>query len=951
MKMKKLLLILSMVFIANFIFAQTCTVTIGSIYDPPAGVVNVPLTLTAIDAPNPWGGLDDLISGFAFYMEYDASVLGNTVTFSTNPFWTSNGTLVTNVMQNNPVPGTNTIAFVWATGGEVVGTAGQLFTNMQFNYTEGATGINWATSKDIKTISYMVDYDGNDYIGTWINGCVCISGFDITFQVADDNGIPLQGALVTIGTESKPTDANGEAVFNRPDGNYPYTITNTGYYTISNSVTVAGAAQTIPVTMYPLGSQLDVTFHVTDGTNDLEGALVSVGSQSGLTDINGEVIFSLPNGNYNYNVSKYGYTSDAGTITVAGTSQTIDVTLIMLPHYDITFHVTSGGNNIDGASINIPGVGILLTNVNGIALFSLIDGTYNYTITKTGFAVKTGTITVAGAAFTVEETLIPLYTATFHVTAGGANLQGATVTVGTQSVVTNAGGNAVFNLPNGSYSYTVTKTGYINETGNFDVTGANLLIEVAMSPVEYSITFHVTSGGNNLGGVLIELDNDLTATTNTSGIAVILLPDGDYVYTATLAGYGVEQDLFTVNGSPMNVNIIMTPLPTYAVTFHVTANGANLDGADVTIGAQTITTNSNGIAVFNLLNGTYSYTVTKLGYIGQNGNFLVLNQPLMIPVDMPLFEWTITFHVTSSSTNVTGATVTVNPGNLTALTGPNGNATFNLPNGSYTYEVTKTGYITQTGNLVVLNANQTVEVDLPFGGWETKFHCIVGGVGLAGVDVTCDGETKTTDANGDAFFYLQNGTYTYTAEKFCYVTATGTVIVNNAAQTKNVIMTLQQFAVTFVLTHNAVPIPDASVTLAGVTQVTGDDGTTVFMKVNGTYNYSVSHPDYGTVTGTVTVNCAPWTEQIFLDGLYDITSGSFNVYPNPSNGTFSITTSAIMGYESNVTVYDLTGKPVYTGKLEGNDVNVIDLSGNGKGMYIMQIIVEGNVYNKTLIIQ
>jgi hypothetical protein len=164
-------------------------------------------------------------------------------------------------------------------------------------------------------------------------------------------------------------------------------------------------------------------------------------------------------------------------------------------------------------------------------------------------------------------------------------------------------------------------------------------------------------------------------------------------------------------------------------------------------------------------------------------------------------------------------------------------------------------------------------------------------------------------------------------------------------------MTLQQFAVTFVLTHNAVPIPDASVTLAGVTQVTGDDGTTVFMKVNGTYNYSVSHPDYGTVTGTVTVNCAPWTEQIFLDGLYDITSGSFNVYPNPSNGTFSITTSAIMGYESNVTVYDLTGKPVYTGKLEGNDVNVIDLSGNGKGMYIMQIIVEGNVYNKTLIIQ
>ena len=159
--------------------------------------------------------------------------------------------------------------------------------------------------------------------------------------------------------------------------------------------------------------------------------------------------------------------------------------------------------------------------------------------------------------------------------------------------------------------------------------------------------------------------------------------------------------------------------------------------------------------------------------------------------------------------------------------------------------------------------------------------------------------------------------------------------------------------VTFVVTNNNQPIQGAVVTLTGYAPLTTPaNGTVVFSGIpNGTYLYTVVHPDYGPADGSVTVNGASITEPVILVGVNDISESSFSIYPNPSNGVFSLTTTAVMGYESNITVYDLAGKLVYTGKLEGNEVNVIDLSAQDKGMYIMQIIVEDKVYNKTLVIQ
>jgi len=961
--MKKNLLILCLIFLANLIFAQgTATISIGSVYDPVPGPITVPVTLDAISNPNGFP-LPDAISGFALYFYYDASVLElDGLPFQAivmDPAWTTTGSTVVNEIVDSPMPGYNTIAFIYATGGIVQGVAGTPIGNVSFNYLGGSTNLLWTTSESLgnsneaKIVSYVVDYDGVDYLLTTNPGCVCLSGYDITFQVEDENGNPVQDALVTIGSESILSNASGEAVFNRPDGDYDYTITKTGYYDVTGTVTVAGADQTVPISLFPLGSQFDVTFHVTDGTNDIEGALVTVGSQSLYTNINGEVIFSLPNGNYNYNVSKYGYTSANGTFDVASASQNIDVQLTMLPHYDITFHVTSGGSNLEGATIDITDVGTMVTDINGNAVFSLIDGNYDYTITKTGYLTVEDVTTVAGASFTVEETMDPVYAVTIHVTKpDNTGLQGASVTIGTETKLTDASGNAIFNLIDGNYSYTVTKTGYNPAAGNFVVAGSPLTVEVPMTLVEYEVTFHVTSGGNNLEGVEILLDNGESSMTDINGIATFMLSNGEYVYTASKSGYGTEEDIFTVSGSVLTVNVVMTPLPTYTVTFHVTSGVNNLEGAEITIGVDVITTDVNGIATIDLLNGPYSYTVTKLGYIDQSGTFTVVNAPLSIDVDMPLFPWSITFHVTSDGADLPGALVTVEPGNITGATGTNGNAVLEITNGTYTYTVEKAGYNTETGDLIVDNENQTIEVDLGQIEWEVKFHIVSTGGGLEGVSVTCNETTEVTDSNGDAFFYLYDGTYDYLCEKTGYIPQPGSITVNGANLIKNLIM-FPLYDVTFVVTTNGSPVEGATVSLEGEDdQITPANGTVVFQKDNGTYNWTVTHPNFGTVSDQVTVNNAPVTVPVMLVGVNTITSNSFSILPNPSNdGIFNLTTTSTIKYSSDIAVYDLTGKIVYAGNVKDNDVNIIDLSEQEPGMYIMQILFEDQVFNKRLVIQ
>ena len=69
------------------------------------------------------------------------------------------------------------------------------------------------------------------------------------------------------------------------DGEYPYTVTATGYAEVIDTLIVNGADLTENITLYEVYT---MNFVVTDGTNPVAGAFVVVGGAVLNTDANGE---------------------------------------------------------------------------------------------------------------------------------------------------------------------------------------------------------------------------------------------------------------------------------------------------------------------------------------------------------------------------------------------------------------------------------------------------------------------------------------------------------------------------------------------------------------------------------------------------------------------------------------------------------------------------------------
>ncbi len=92
--------------------------------------------------------------------------------------------------------------------------------------------------------------------------------YTVTFNVADMDANPIEGATVTINGMDVSTDASGVATIDLVDGNYPYTVVAEGYMDAEGSVTVAGAAVTEDVTL-----EMEVVSYMVTFNSDLNGAI------------------------------------------------------------------------------------------------------------------------------------------------------------------------------------------------------------------------------------------------------------------------------------------------------------------------------------------------------------------------------------------------------------------------------------------------------------------------------------------------------------------------------------------------------------------------------------------------------------------------------------------------------------------------------------------------------
>jgi hypothetical protein len=154
--------------------------------------------------------------------------------------------------------------------------------------------------------------------------------YNVKFNVTDGSS-PIAGALISFNSTTGTTDDQGTYTFAEvlPANDMAYTITADGYEGASGTTNVVDQDITINETLTLI--VYTVTFNVSDGTNALEGAVITFNGGDQTTDASGAAVFSdvVPGTALPYSVTlDYRYYDADGTVDVDG-DETVAVTLAL----------------------------------------------------------------------------------------------------------------------------------------------------------------------------------------------------------------------------------------------------------------------------------------------------------------------------------------------------------------------------------------------------------------------------------------------------------------------------------------------------------------------------------------------------------------------------------------------------------------------------------------------
>ncbi len=229
------------------------------------------------------------------------------------------------------------------------------------------------------------------------------------------------------------------------------------------------------------------------------------------------------------------------------------------------------------------------------------------------------------------------------------------------------------------------------------------------------------------------------------------------------------------------------------VIYQSGSTGNVVSGATVTAGGQTRTTGSDGTYSFVLPPGAYTVNVSKPGYTNNQVSRTVTAGATIwgsMEINAVSQKGKLTgliYQGGNTSNRVSGAVVKV--GALTATTGADGLYEFTLDPGAYTVHVTRSGYSSNSVTRTVA-ASSTVwgsmEVNPVASAGVLKGLIYQNGNTadrLGGVTVKVGTQTVTTAADGVYTFTLPPGTYTATATRAGYLTASVTRTVSSGVDT------------------------------------------------------------------------------------------------------------------------------------------------------------------------
>jgi hypothetical protein len=281
------------------------------------------------------------------------------------------------------------------------------------------------------------------------------------------------------------TSLPGNFVANNNDGALTFVFTSDG------SITKPGWKAHL--TCEYVGQE--VTFAVTDETEQpIEGALLTIAQTETYTNSQGIAVVVLAgNNSYPWTISKAGYFPANGVAEVLEAPLSVDVELLKIPEYNVTFTVAdTNGEPLEGASIEIAQTAIT-TDANGVAEIDLPSDTYAWTASMIGYVSETGVVSVEDDDTQVSVALtIIRYNVTFTVVnVEHAPIPNAEIILegyGTQT--TDAEGEATFTevAPGNDMPYSVTHDNYFSYAGTLNVSLDHVQMEIEMVVDDTSVS-------------------------------------------------------------------------------------------------------------------------------------------------------------------------------------------------------------------------------------------------------------------------------------------------------------------------------------------------------------------------------------------------------------------------------------------------------------------------------
>lgn len=367
----------------------------------------------------------------------------------------------------------------------------------------------------------------------------------------------------------------------------------------------------------------DVTVSVS-GPAILSGNTVSLKTKDDGTTDPVQVI----NGAYDWNTSLTGYSPEEGVGSVQDADQ--EKVIELTYGFETTFTTSPA---TQGVEITIDGNDTITTGQDGIATINLSTGTHTYAYSKTGFLNGTGNVRIEEAEKSVQITLVPGATVTFHTKVGNSALADVKIIVGQSSaralpetIVTNSQGIAAIALPTGDYQYQIPTTSTDNPnlvevpSGTFSVATAASVIELDLADyVKYNVTFQTVPSTQDVAISFAKAESPDTpvasGATASNGILTLTYKNGQYIYTAKKSSYKDVTGEFTIAGGDQNITVEMLQISTVTFTVKSQNDSSPIENAVIEMTDRSDssnkykgTTNSSGVATMTFDGGEFEWS-------------------------------------------------------------------------------------------------------------------------------------------------------------------------------------------------------------------------------------------------------------------------------------------------------------------------------------------------------